>query len=354
MFYKIDIKDYESKLNEKKYDEIFDDLSEKSIKLSSEILKIKDYEISKEKTIESMFMEIKVIIERYFGVFRTVSFFMDYLINWDDDFFETSKEKTTELIVDYYNLLVDTFHRYKEKEIEIKEKGFELMCDECTEKLKKLYIEMLRFKNKNCNEKESLRDLTKKVAHYYNFLEEDLYNAESALYGAFIVVDVEMPEITLNETERIVIAEGLINELTPSENDDGYKAYADYYQDYDLKEGQTYSDLYDEKENLLIKLLIEMLEFIGIEVSKEKCNLSDLRYLVSEHYPFYEGSLSLLRWGNPNETYISRFDTMDKVYERLANDYKNYEQNMAEYKIFKEEQAKYDEEFDALIDEDFQ
>lgn len=107
MFYKIDIKDYESKLNEKKYDEIFDDLSEKSIKLSSEILKIKDYEISKEKTIESMFMEIKVIIERYFGVFRTVSFFMDYLINWDDDFFETSKEKTTELIVDYYNLLVD-------------------------------------------------------------------------------------------------------------------------------------------------------------------------------------------------------------------------------------------------------
>ena len=97
-----------------------------------------------------------------------------------------------------------------------------------------------------------------------------------------------------------------------------------------------------------------MLEFIGIEVSKEKCNLSDLRYLVSEHYPFYEGALSLLRWGNPNETYISRFDTMDKVYERLANDYKNYEQNMAEYKIFKEEQAKYDEEFDALIDEDFQ
>ena len=74
-----------------------------------------------------------------------------------------------------------------------------------------------------------------------------------------------------------------------------------------------------------------MLKFINIRVPEDKNNLSDLRYLVSKYYPFYEGSLSLLRWGNPNETYISRFDTMDKVYERLAKDYKNYDKNMQEY-----------------------
>lgn len=332
MINKIDIKDYENKLNEKQYDKVFEELSKKSIELASEILRIKDLEVSNKQSLEGMFMEIKVMIQHHFGVFRTMSYLMDYLINWDDDFIFTSKEKNAQIIIDYYNLLVDTFNNYKVKESEIKEKGFEVLCDECEQKLKKLYREMLLFKNKDCSKNESLRDLTKKVAHYYNFLHEDIYNAESALYGAFIKVDVEMPEIILNKTEIIVKVEGVIEYLTPSDIDEGYKAYADYYEDYDLKEGQTYSDVYDEKEEKLINLLKEMLEFIEIEVPKEKCNLSDLRYLVSEYYPFYEGSLSLLRWGNPNETYISRFDTMDKVYERLANDYKNYEKNMEEYK----------------------
>ena len=327
MINRIDIKDYEIYLTEKKYDKVFEDLSEKSIKLASEILKIKDLEISNDVSIESKLIKIEILIDRYFGVFRTMFFLMNYLKNWDDDFFETPKYKTTELIVNSYNLLVDTLLHYKEKEIEIKEKSFEVMRDISANKLRNLYIEMLQFKNKDYDENESLHELTRKVAHYYNFLQEDLYNAETALYGAFIDVDVEKPEIILNETERIIIADNLISYLTPSEIDEGYKAYTDYYKDYDLEEGQTYSDLYDEKEEKLINLLKEMLEFIGIEVPREKCNLSDLRYLVSEHYPIYEGSLSLLRWGNPNETYISKFDTMDKVYERLVNDYKNYAKN---------------------------
>lgn len=340
MINKIDIKDYEIKLNEKQYDKVFEELSNKSIELASEILKIKDLEVSKKKSVEDMFREIKVMIERHFGVFRAMAFLMEYLINWNDDFIYTSKEKNTQIIIDYYNLIVDTLDNYKIKENEIRKTGFEVLCDECEQKLKKIYKEMLLFKNKDYSEDETLKDLTKKVAHYYNFLHEDIYNAESALYGAFIEVDVEMPEITLNQTERVVIIEGLINYLIPSEMSDGYKAYVDYYEDYELKENQTYSDLYDEKEEKLKSLLKEMLRFIGIEVSKEKCNLSDLRYLASKYYPFYEGSLSLLRWENPNETYISRFDTMDKVYKRLVNDYKNYEKNMEEYYIINKLQRK--------------
>ena len=248
MINKIDIKDYEIYLSENKYDELFEELSKKSIELAIEILKIKDLKVSNDNSTESKLIEIEVIIERNFGIFRSMFFLMNYLKNWDDDFFETSKEKTTELIINSHNLLVDALYNYKVKEIEINEKGFQEMRDTAANNLRELYIEMLQFKNKDYDKNASLRELTKKAAHYYNFLQEDIYNAETALYGGFITVDVEQPEIILNETERIIIAENLISYLTPSENDDGYKAYAYYYKDYDLKDGQTYSDLYDEKE----------------------------------------------------------------------------------------------------------
>lgn len=227
MINKIDIKNYELNLIEKQYDKIFEELSEKTIELASEILKIKDLEVSKEQLQEDMFIQIKVMIQRYFGVFREMSFLIDYLMNWDDTLIYTSKEKNVQIIVEHYNLLVDILNNYITKEAEIKEKGFEILCNECEQKLKKLYIEMLLFKNKDCSEDETLKELTKKVVYYYNFLYEDIYNAESALNGAFIEADVEKPEITLNQTEIIVIIEGLINYLTPSETNDGYKAYAD-------------------------------------------------------------------------------------------------------------------------------
>lgn len=332
MFNLIDIKEYEDKLKSKKYDEIYKDIAEKSLKLSAEILKIKDEYFKEDQSMESKFIEIEVIFERHFGIFGEMFFLMRYLQNWNDDLLETPEESKIDQLITAYNILVNELEHYKEKELEIKEKGFETMRDETAMNLKKLYIEMLEFKNKECSEDDKLMDLTRKAAHYYNFLEEDIYNAESALFGGFITRDVEEPEVLLNETERIMIANETISYLTPSDEDPGYKEYANYYDDYDLKEGQTYSDLYDEKANKLINLLKEMLEFVGVDVTEKQCNLSDLRYLVSEHYPFYEGSLSLLRWGNPNETYISKFDTMDKVYERLSSDYKNYEKNMEEYK----------------------
>lgn len=148
-------------------------------------------------------------------------------MNWDDDLIYTSKENNAQIIVEYYNLLVDTLNKYITKENEIKEKGFEILCNECEQKLKKLYIKMLLFKNKDCSEDETLKDLTKKVAYYYNSLCKDIYNAENALNGAFIEVDLEEPEVILNQTERIIIIEELINYLTPSKINDGYRFYAD-------------------------------------------------------------------------------------------------------------------------------
>ncbi|MBR3614759.1 MAG: hypothetical protein IKL55_06235 [Clostridia bacterium] len=331
--------DYEERIKEKKYEEIFAELAKKAYELAQEIGKIKNMDIKENpnshfpKYYES-FTSIEIFFDKNFGVFRGIFCLMRNASNLydDDDYFANTEEKKIEYFINSYNPVINELECYRKTEEEIKNRGFEEVLEERIKKVKNLYLEMLKYKNKEIDKSWDLRELTRKVVHYYNFCQEDIYNTEWALYGGFASFDVEKDDVVLNEVERIMFADDLLNYLTPTEKYGGYEAYADVYKDYELKEGQTYSDLYDEKEEILVKLLREMLEFVGVEVTESDKYLGDLRYKVAKHYPFYEGSLSLLRFSNPNETYISKFDTMDKVYERLSSDYKNYEKNMEEYK----------------------
>lgn len=339
MIKEIKIEDYEKQIKEKKYEEVFAELAKKSYELALEIGKIKNMDIQENpesnfpKYYDS-FYSIEYYFDRNFGAFRGMFCLMRNASNMydEDEYFADTEEKKIEYCINAYNPLVHELECYRKTEQEIKERGFEEVCEERINKIKNLYFEMLKYKGKEFDENWTLNELSRKIAHYYNFLYEDIYNTEYALVGGFASFDIEKDDVELNEVERIMFADDLLNYLTPTEKYAGYEAYADVYKDYELKEGQTYSDLYDEKEELLINLLREMLEFVGVEVTEEDKYLKDLVYEVAEHYPFYEGSLFLLRFSNPNETYISKFDTMDKVYERLSSDYKNYEKNMEEYK----------------------
>ena len=65
--------------------------------------------------------------------------------------------------------------------------------------------------------------------------------------------------------------------------DTDYKEFANYYRDFELKDGETYKDLYDREKEKLRKLFMEMLDFL--DVSYPSDDFDSLTSLIREHYP---------------------------------------------------------------------
>lgn len=99
------------------------------------------------------------------------------------------------------------------------------------------------------------------------------------------------------------------------------------------EENQKYKEKYRLQKEKYIKLFREMLDFISADYEKDR---EDFEYLQSEvitYFPFYSDiliNLSVRMWG-VDETYPELLEGMKDIYDKLARDYKNYEQNMAEY-----------------------
>lgn len=332
MISKIDIKDYEKLMQEGNYEDAYKDVVNKSMELVKEIGKLKNFEFPKDKKGEELYYSIERYFEQNFGQFRSMFSLMENLANWyvEDEYIANTKEKKIEYSINPYNVLVEEFEIYTNTKKEIEEKGFERALEERKQKLINIFIEMLEYKNKSYDKSWNIIQFIDKLIQYYNYYSEDLSQLEAAILGKSIEFDMEKDSVDMNDVETIMIIDEIYDLLKPLGEYEGYKHYAYYYRDFELAEGQTYSDLYELEEEKLIKLFKEMLEFVGEKNLKEDNNLRNIRDRVIEKYPFYEWRLANLMSHSPFETYIEKLDRMESLYEELSIDYKNYEKNMNE------------------------
>lgn len=352
MINKIDVKDYEKQMQEGKYEAVYKDIVDKSMKLVKEIGKIKNFKFPEDEEGVKLYHSIKYYFDQNFGQFRSMLSLMENLANWycEDEYFANTEEKKIKYCINPYNSLVEEFDIYINTKKEIAEKGYENALEERKKKLIDLFIEMLEYKNKPYDKNWNIRQYIDTIIQYYNYYSDDLSQLEDALLGKSIEFDMEKDSVDLDDVEEIMLIDEIYDSFIPFGDDDGYKHYAYYYRDFELEEGQTYRDLYDLEEEKLIKLFKEMLEFVGEETSTDENYLRDIRDKVIEKYPFYEWRLSNLISHNPYETYIQTLDRMENIYEDLSKDYKNYEKNMKEYEKTKTKNN--EEEEDCFFDLD--
>lgn len=230
-------------------------------------------------------------------------------------------------------------------EKEIKQKGFEVLKKEKIDKLVNIFKEMLEYKNKKYDNNWSFSEWLEAVDfsyYYYDYtLKETLYIVEYRKLPSDVYED-EPTEIS--DADVIIALDELYQVLTNPEED--YKKYANYYKELELKDGETYSDLYDKELEKFKNLFKEMLDFLNVKYENDDFFL--LSVLICEHYPYYTDIIINLRnlINVPNKIYISILYDMQKIYEFFSKEYKNHEKNMKEYQ---EEQ----ENLEFIDDEDF-
>lgn len=342
MIQKISIKDYKKEIQEEKYENIYRDLIGKSMELVKEIGKIKKFEFPEDEEGRTLFCSIQIYFKKNFGEFSNVYYLMKDLSEWnceDNYVYDTYEKKINNIIVKYNNLIVE-LEIYRKIEEEIKEKKFEKVLEEQEEKCRKLFKEMLEYKNKEYNEKWDMIELIEKVIQYYNFYYDELRELKQVMSGNFIEFDIEEELVEIDNIERIM----LIDEIYRLIVDEDYKKVAYMYRDFELKDGQTYSDLYDLEYKKLDELYKKMLEFVGEENLKNEKNLEGR---MLERYPFYILDIKRINSYEPCSV-IERLNTMENIYEKLSKDYKNYEENMKKYEKFQNMTDENEEELEEL------
>lgn len=334
----IKIEQFQEDIKEQKFEKVYKAIVKMTLELVNKIAKKKKIPLTKkEKCEEEIFYVIMYSFETYSVSFEGVPALMKALLRWnttsEEDFEQTKEQKINEYIT-IYNGIIKELKYYEKLEKEIQEKGYEKLKNEKIEKLIQLFKEMLKYKNKEYNENWNFREWIDNVDTYYHYYHELFMKTLEKINYGYISLDTEYysyDSIEVDEVERIRDIISLYNCLADEE--DGYKNYAYFYKDFELKEGQTYSDLYNLQTEKFVKLFKEMLDFQNVEYNKDDNYFEYLSNCVSEHYPYYRDilmHLDVMMW-NPTETYITLLDSMEKIYDNLSKNYKNHEQNMKDY-----------------------
>lgn len=163
---KIDIKDYEEKIKEEKYEDIYEDLVNKTIIVVQEFGKRKDYKIPEDKKGKDLFYNIQFYFKENFIDYLSVYYLMQTLIEWNykDEEENGTYEKKINNIVGRYNSFIDKINEYEKIESEVKQKGIDIVTKEREEKYAKQFKE--RFEHSKKYDKTwDVVKLIKKVIH---------------------------------------------------------------------------------------------------------------------------------------------------------------------------------------------
>lgn len=357
----LNVENYELELQNEDNEKIYNDLVEKSIDISRKVAKLKNIELTQSDNLEDVLLDIQYRFTKESGYFRDIIYLMKDLLEWNNedyveeiginfeeifDDFEEENEKIEEVDSNYYirslkdktvdcirryNSIIFELNKYNELENEINEKGYEEVLNSKKEKITNLFKEMLDYKNKKYDENISFRDLADKISQYYNNYHELICDLISAVLWKYVSYDMEEDPIDLNEIEVLMTIDDIYNILI----DDvcGYKTEADTYRDFELEDGETFKDLFYKEKEKFKKLFKEMLEYRNIKYKKED-SFDILKMRVMDAYPYYFVILFRLISPDPKVTYIQELNSMEDVYERIINEYKNHEENMIKYKDY--------------------
>ena len=335
---KIKIDEFQEYIDKGKLNIIFNKIADKSIELIKKIATMKGFSLEETENIEdreTLFYYFEKLFEENSAYFQAIPNLMRNFAIWNIELIDglgETKEEKIEMYIQGYNLILYELEEYEFIKNEIQKKGYEKLKNQKIKKLISAFKEMLDYKNKSYDDKWSFEEWIEVIDKHYHFyhdtLERTLTQIQSNTLCRSIYMDYQV-YIKTDDVENLIALDDLYCELDPETGD--YKDFADFYEDIELEEGQTYEDLYNEKIEKLIGLFKEMLDYINVE--HEENSFEALKALIRENFPYYRDNLISLSvmMSNPTETYISLLSSMDRVYNYFAKTYKNHEENLKKY-----------------------
>ena len=207
--------------------------------------------------------------------------------------------------VDYYNIVAK----------EINNNSFEEVLDNKISNLKKKYKEMLKYKNKKYDPTLSFKELSTIVSNYYNYYAYNIEISYQAAISNTLYNKRNDYKTNITDIERIILLEDTLNKL------DNYQEHAYDYKDFELEDNQTFEDLLDLEDLKYEELYKEILDYHNISY-EEGDNYEELATI---YYPPLKDILNIVHSASLHSgTYIDILDTMEKYYNRIKEDYKNY------------------------------
>lgn len=335
---KIKIEEFQEYIDKGKLNIVFDKIADKSIDLIKKIATMKGLSLEEIENIEdreTLFYYFEKLFEENSAYFQAIPNLMRNFSIWNIELIDglgETKEEKIEIYIQGYNLTIYEIEEYEFIKNEIQKKGYEKLKNQKIKKLISAFKEMLDYKNKSYDDKWSFEEWIEVIDKYYHFyhdtLERTLTQIQSNTLCRSIYMDYQV-YIKTDDVENLIALDDLYCELDPETGD--YKDFADFYEDIELEEGQTYEDLYNEKIEKLIGLFKEMLDYINVE--HEENSFEVLKALIRDNFPYYGDNLISLSvmMSNPTETYISLLSRMDSVFNYFAKTYKNHEENLKKY-----------------------
>lgn len=335
---KIKIEEFQEYIDKGKLNIVFDKIADKSIDLIKKIATMKGFSLEEIENIEdreTLFYYFEKLFEENSAYFQAIPNLMRNFAIWNIELIDglgETKEEKIEMYIQGYNLILYELEEYEFIKNEIQKKGYEKLKNQKIKKLISAFKEMLDYKNKSYDDKWSFEEWIEVIDKHYHFyhdtLERTLTQIQSNTLCRSIYMDYQV-YIKTDDVENLIALDDLYCELDPETGD--YKDFADFYEDIELEEGQTYEDLYNEKKEKFIKLFKEMLDYINVK--HEENSFETLKALIRDNFPYYRDNLISLSvmMSNPTETYISLLSSMDRVYNYFAKTYKNHEENLKKY-----------------------
>ena len=335
---KIKIDEFQEYIDKGKLNIIFNKIADKSIELIKKIATMKGFSLEETKNIEDredLFYYFEKLFEENSAYFQAIPNLMRNFAIWNIELIDglgETKEEKIDMYIQGYNLTIYELEEYEFIKNEIQENGYEKLKNKKIKKLISAFKEMLDYKHKSYDDKWSFEKWIEVIDKYYHFyhdtLERTLTQIQSNTLCRSIYMDYQV-YIKTDDVENLIALDDLYCELDPETGD--YKDVADFYEDIELEEGQTYEDLYNEKKEKFIKLFKEMLDYINVK--HEENSFETLKALIRDNFPYYRDNLISLSvmMSNPTETYISLLSSMDRVYNYFAKTYKNHEENLKKY-----------------------
>ena len=335
---KIKIDEFQEYIDKGKLNIIFNKIADKSIELIKKIATMKGFSLEETENIEdreTLFYYFEKLFEENSAYFQAIPNLMRNFAIWNIELIDglgETKEEKIDMYIQGYNLTIYELEEYESIKNEIQKKGYEKLKNQKIKKLISAFKEMLDYKHKSYDDKWSFEEWIEAIDKYYHFyhdtLERTLTQIQNNTLCRSIYMDYQV-YIKTDDVENLIALDDLYCELDPETGD--YKDFADFYEDIELEEGQTYEDLYNEKKEKFIKLFKEMLDYINVK--HEENSFETLKALIRDNFPYYRDNLISLSvmMSNPTETYISLLSSMDRVYNYFAKTYKNHEENLKKY-----------------------
>ena len=332
----IKIEDYQSDIKQGNYEKIMDIIEGRALDLIKEIAAEQNIELSLENNAnkEKKYYAIIRCFDGNNSYFESVSALMDMFLDWysDNEFKLYSEKDMVTISIRLYNRVLSSFEKYQEAKEQICEKGYDVLKQQKIDRLIQLFKEMLIYKKVAYEDDWDFYKWIEVMDCKYHFYHEEFVNILDAIYTGSITKkfeDSRYDSIDVDCVEVILMLDSFYDLLTYKDTD--YKEFANYYRDFELKDGETYKDLYDREKEKLRKLFMEMLDFL--DVSYPSDDFDSLTSLIREHYPYYFDTMVSLKvtLADPKSTYIVELNDMEDIYENLSKNYKRHDEFMKKY-----------------------